>query len=104
MPRRHVLPNAPTLSAHPPRSYKVPYILPSSVYPNPFVFTLFSKLPGCASSHFQFSLFHFPVPLTPLECAVEHQTKDSSPACPVPDGEGVSRSKDLSRALSPLQC
>ena len=34
---------------HPRPSYKVPYILPSSVYSNPFVFTLFSKLPGCTS-------------------------------------------------------
>src|SRR5215471_17788324 len=35
--------------------------------------------------------------LNPLECAVEHPTKDASP-------EGVSRPKDLSRTLSPLQC
>src|SRR5579859_1428274 len=26
-----------------------PYILPSSVYPNPCVFTLFTKLPGCGA-------------------------------------------------------
>src|SRR5215472_2376122 len=28
-------------------SYKVPYLLPSSVSSKPFVFTLFTKLPGC---------------------------------------------------------
>src|SRR5215831_4921336 len=39
-----------------------------------------------------------------LERAVEHPTKDASPACPVPDGERESRPKDLSGALSPLQC
>ena len=29
-------------------SYSLPYILPSSVSSNTFVFTLFTKLPGCA--------------------------------------------------------
>src|SRR5215472_17485564 len=53
--------------------YKVPYILPSSVYSNSFVFTLFTKLPGWGAilpksehaasrllRHFPFSLSHFP--------------------------------------------
>jgi activator of Hsp90 ATPase-like protein len=34
-------------SLHSPPFYKVPYILPSSVCSNSFVFTLFTKLPGC---------------------------------------------------------
>src|SRR5215469_11155457 len=47
---RHGVPNAPALSVHPLRS--------------------FSKLSGLRSSHFPFSLFHFPVPLSSLQCAV----------------------------------
>src|SRR5215469_2324830 len=39
-----------------------------------------------------------------LECAVEHRMKDASPACPVPDGEGVSRPKDLNVHVSLLEC
>src|SRR5215472_12879403 len=43
--------------------------------------------------------------LTRLECAVEHPTKDASPACPEPRRrEGVSRPKDLNVQVSPLEC
>src|SRR5215467_437170 len=46
--QRLLSPSDPTTS---PKSaaYKVPYFLPSSEYSNSFVFTLFSKLPGCTS-------------------------------------------------------
>src|SRR5215470_11645049 len=43
--------------------------------------------------------------LTRLECAVEHPTKDASPACPEPRRrEGVSRPKDLNVQVSALEC
>src|SRR5215472_1533525 len=57
-------------------------------------------LPSACPPGRAFCLFR----LSPSRCAVEHPMKDASPACPVPDGEGVSRPKDLSCALSPLQC
>ena len=65
---RSSLPGRATASA----ASKVPYILPSSVYSNSFVFTLFTKLPGCMERirHFPFSLFHFQPRLSSLECAV----------------------------------
>ena len=76
-------------------AYKVPYILPSYGYSNSFVFTLFTKLPGCIDGipHFPFSLFHFrprlsslesALPrfraLTPLECAVTKKQGGGGPA------------------------
>src|SRR5215471_15297964 len=54
--------------------------------------------------HFHFSIFpgFSPLvtrhsPLSSLECAVEHPMKDVSP-------EGVSRPKDLSASVTPLEC
>src|SRR5215467_4603687 len=49
-------------------SYKVPYILPSSVCPNSFVFTLFAKLPGCVFLFPNRNLLRTPLfcPLPPL--------------------------------------
>ena len=82
VPRRspRLLPKSqaiPLLSSDPPNllrsaAYKVPYILPSYGYSNSFVFTLFTKLPGCIDGipHFPFSLFHFRPRLSSLECAV----------------------------------
>ena len=43
---RAAVPNSPAPKIRSPRIYKVPYILPSSVYSNPFVFTLFTKTTG----------------------------------------------------------
>ena len=79
-----------------------------------FVLKSLQQWGGCMgeSSHFPFSLFHFPFssplvypdpvvthhsPLSSLECAVEHPMKDASP-------EGVSRPKDLSANVSALEC
>src|SRR5215467_16305603 len=60
---------------HPSRSYRVPHILPSFVSPNSFVFTLFTKLPGCRGG-LPFSIFTFPFsrPFWPLvtKCRVCH--------------------------------
>jgi len=82
VPRRspRLLPKSqaiPLLSSDPPNllrsaAYKVPYILPSYGYSNSFVFTLFTKLPGCIDGipHFPFSLFHFRPRLSSLKCAV----------------------------------
>jgi len=50
VPARPAVPKIPPPEIHFLCLYKVPYILPSSVYSKPFLFTLFSKLPGCTSS------------------------------------------------------
>src|SRR5262245_26643525 len=67
-----------------------PHSLPQSL-PHSFPFNGGGRGP---SDSLFFLLF---ARLSPLKCAVEHPTKDASP-------EGVSRPKDLSLALSPLQC
>ena len=57
-------------------------------------------LPSACPPGRAFCLFR----LSPSRCAVEHPMKDASPACPVPDGEGVSRPKDLNVHVSLLEC
>src|SRR5215467_6289417 len=57
-------------------------------------------LPSACPPGRAFCLFR----LSPSRCAVEHPMKDASPACPVPDGEGVSRPKDLSANVSASEC
>ena len=57
-------------------------------------------LPSACPPGRAFCLFR----LSPSRCAVEHAMKDTSPACPVPDGEGVSRPKDLNVHVSLLEC
>ena len=62
----------------------------------------FPKTPGGGGHSLKFLLNCLPV--SSLECAVEHPMKDASPACPVPDGEGASRPKDLNVHVSLLEC
>src|SRR5215831_13069556 len=57
-------------------------------------------LPSACPPGLAFCLFR----LSPSRCAVEHPMKGASPACPVPDGEGVSRPKDHNVHVSLLEC
>src|SRR5215472_3026734 len=57
-------------------------------------------LPSACPPGRAFCLFR----LSPSRCAVEDPMKDASHACPVPDGEGVSRPKDHNVHVSLLEC
>jgi len=87
--------------------YKVPYILPSSVYSNPFVFTLFSKLPGC--SYFltkteRSSTATLPWFPPPKNACADFRSSHQSPVTNHQSLSSLECAVPRFRALTPLEC